>query len=91
MENTKSPGVQSSPIIDMAAVIIIIAGLMTAKSIVIPVLLAMFISVICAQPILWLRKKKVPHSLAVLIVIVGIMLIFFGLGQKPRRVTSSDR
>ena len=80
MENTKPGGIRLSPVVNLAAVIIIIAGLMTAKSIVIPVLLALFISVICAHPILWMRKKKVPHSLAVLIVIAGILLLFFGLG-----------
>jgi len=80
MGDTKAGGLKISPILGFAAVIIVIAGLMTAKSIVIPILLALFISVICAQPILWLRHKKVPHGLAVLIILVIILLVFFGLG-----------
>lgn len=64
-----------------ASLIIIIAGMMYAKSIITLVLLALFVSVICAQPILWLGKRKVPHVLAMFIVLVGVVSIFFGLGE----------
>ncbi len=49
-----------SPPLTAAAVIIIIAGMMQASSIVTPILLALFISVICAQPVTWLARKKNP-------------------------------
>jgi len=64
----------------IAAFIIIIAGMIFAKSIIAPFLMALFISIICAQPIYWLEKKKVPKGLAVLIVLIGILSVFFGLG-----------
>ena len=70
-----------SPALTWATLIIIIAGMMYAKSIITLVLLALFISVICAQPILWLGKRKVPHGLAMFIVLVGVVSIFFGLGE----------
>lgn len=69
-----------SPVLKVASVIIIIAGLMAAQSIVIPLLLALFISIISAKPIYWLEAKKVPSTLAILIVLGGIVLISVGMG-----------
>ena len=54
---------EGSPVIKLAALIIIIAGVIYAKSIIAPCLLALFISVICAQPITWLEKKKIPEKI----------------------------
>ena len=70
-----------SPFIIAAAIIIVIAGLMQAQSIVIPILLSLFISIVCTQPILWLTKKKVPFTLAVFLVLAGILLIFLLIGS----------
>ena len=69
---------EGSPIISIAALIIIIAGVIYAKSIITPILLALFISVICAQPISWIEKKGIPRWLALIIVIFGLIVIFFG-------------
>jgi len=63
-----------------ASMVIIIAGLMAAQQVVVPVLIALFISIVSAQPIMWLQKKKVPDALAILIVFTGILLVFFGFG-----------
>jgi AI-2 transport protein TqsA len=41
-------------------------------------LMALFISIICVQPIQWLKKKKVPGGLAVLIVILAILGFYAG-------------
>ena len=53
---------------------------MYSVSIVKPLLMALFISIICAQPILWLQKKKVPKSLAILLVLIGIVFLFVLFG-----------
>jgi len=77
--NIKGIGsIEDSPIIKLAALIIIFAGAIYAKSIIAPFLLALFISIICMQPITWLEKKKIPRPLAILIVILGLILIFSG-------------
>lgn len=70
-----------SPVVTVAAIIIIIAGMMQATSIVTPILLAFFVSIICAQPVNWLTKKRIPRGLAVVIVLLMILLIFFCLGR----------
>lgn len=65
----------------VAAFLIIIGIAMYASSIITPVLLALFITIICAQPIRWLEKRKVPNGFAVLIVLLVILLFFFGMAE----------
>lgn len=64
--------------LSIAAFIIIIAGLIYAEPIVNPLLMAFFISIICVQPIQWLKRKKVPDGLAVFIVILAILGFYVG-------------
>jgi predicted PurR-regulated permease PerM len=71
---------QSLTLLKVAAFVIIVAGMILAKSIISPFLIALFIAIICAQPIFWLEKKRVPKGLAVLVVLIGILAIFFGFG-----------
>ena len=58
-----------------ACFIVIIAGIRTAEPIIVPFLLSAFIAVICTSPLFWLKKKGVPASIAVLIVLLGIGFI----------------
>ncbi len=58
----------------LAALIIIFAGLKTAQALIVPFLLAFFISIICAGPFFWLQNRKVPAPVAMLIVISVVML-----------------
>ena len=68
-------------IISLAAFIIAIAGFIYGASLITPILMALFISIICTQPITYLMKKKVPQGLAVLIVFTLLIAIFFGFGE----------
>jgi len=70
----------TSNFIIAASIIIIIAGIMAANTIILPIILALFISIICAQPIIWLEKKKIPYGVAMLIVLgsLGLIFLFFG-------------
>ncbi len=63
---------------NIAALIIIFAGVIYAKSIITPFLLALFISIICVQPISWLEKNRFPRWLALIIVIFGLVILFSG-------------
>lgn len=77
MSNNNSAVTIKLPLlITIAGLIIIIAGLMSAVSIVNSILMGLFISIVAAQPILWLRSKKVPLTLSVLLVLFGISSIF---------------
>jgi AI-2 transport protein TqsA len=69
---------EGSPLIKIAALIIIFAGVIYAKSIIIPFLLALFISIVCEQPISWLEKKRIPRWLALIFVLLGMIFLFSG-------------
>ena len=71
---------KGSPFVTIAALIIIFAGVIYAKSIITPFLLAVFISIICEQPISWLEKRRMPRWLALIIVIFGLIFLFSGFG-----------
>lgn len=71
---------KTSPFVILAAIFIILAGIMASHTIVIPIILSLFISIIFTQPILWLETKKIPYSLALLIVLVSATLLFTVLG-----------
>jgi AI-2 transport protein TqsA len=66
--------------VSLAAFVVVMAGAMAAVSIITPMLLAFFISVIAIQPVLWLTERKVNHTFAVLMVLLGVIGIFIGLG-----------
>jgi len=81
MKNNNPLTKQYPASLNIAAFIIIIAGAMYAQNFIIQLLLAFFISIICAQPIYWLQKKKVSQGLAITIVLVLIMAVFIGFGE----------
>ncbi len=65
-----SPGTRPAAgrnwILTVAALMIIIYGLKTAQAIVVPILLALFVSMVGTPPLFWMRRKGVPNPLAVL-------------------------
>ncbi len=71
----------NNPIVTIAAFLIIIGVVMYASSVVTPILFALFITIVCAQPIRWLTDRKVPQGLSVTIVLLVILGVLFGLGE----------
>ncbi len=59
----------------MAAFVVVVSGMRAASSILVPFLLALFIAVICAPLLFWLKRKGVPDLLAVLSVLVMILAL----------------
>lgn len=57
-----------------AGLVVVVAGMQAAASILVPFLLALFVSVICAQPLGWLQKKGFPTPLGILIV-AGVLAL----------------
>jgi AI-2 transport protein TqsA len=80
----KNPGIQVLNAI--AAFIIVVAGLKAASAIVVPFLLAVFISILAASPLLWLQNKGWPLWAALTIIIIGViatmMLLVLLLGAS---------
>ena len=63
-----------------AAAIVVIAGLRAAQSILIPFLIATVLAVLAAPPVDWLKTRRVPTPLAVLLVVVVILLVISAFG-----------
>jgi predicted PurR-regulated permease PerM len=80
---------ENSPLVKIAALIIIFAGVIYAKSLIIPFLLALFISIICEQPVSWLEKRKIPRWLALIIVVLGMIILFSGFAVLTGGTISS--
>jgi AI-2 transport protein TqsA len=59
----------------VAAFVIVAAGMSAAKAIIVPFLLAAFISISGAPILFWLKRRKVPTWLALLIVMCGILIV----------------
>ena len=67
-------------LIVLAALMIVIAGLRAAESILVPFLLAAFIATIAASPLHWLQQRGTPTGLALLAVIALIVIGGTALG-----------
>lgn len=62
-------------LISLAAGVVLIYGLKAAQTIVVPLLLSLFLTVVGAPPLAWLRRKGVPNSIAVALVVIGMVLV----------------
>jgi AI-2 transport protein TqsA len=67
-----------------ASVVIVIAGLRAASSIIVPFLIAVFVAMISIPLQNWLLAHKAPTSLAVLLTILADMLVLVGLALLKR-------
>ena len=68
-------------IMKWAGIIIIIGGIKVTSAIILPLLLAIFISLMLLQPVHWLQSKKVPKNLAILLVLFLFTTLFYALGD----------
>jgi predicted PurR-regulated permease PerM len=69
-----------SPLLAIAAIVIVIAGIKAAEDIVVPFLLAVFIATVAATPIFWLTRSRVPTAVAITLVSTGLIIVVLGLG-----------
>lgn len=58
-----------------ACLVIIIAGVQAAASLLVPLLLSLFIACICLPPLHWLVERRIPAVWAVLLVTLGLGLL----------------
>ena len=61
-------------LISAAAFVIVVAGMRYASGILVPVLLSLFIAIICTPPLLWLKAKKLPTGIALLVMFLAVGL-----------------
>lgn len=63
----------------LAAFVIVIAGVIAAKTIIIPILLSAFIAVICSPPLFWLEGRGLPKTAAFVVVLSVFIAVFLGV------------
>ena len=66
-------------LVAMAALVIVFAGIKLAAEIVVPFLLASFIAIICSPVIKAMTQRKVPHGIAIALLFILILIVFFFL------------
>ena len=66
---------RSNLLLNLAAVVIVLAGIKLSGPVVVPLLISLFIAMIAAPPVFWLEKRRVPAVIAVLGV-VGVIVSF---------------
>ena len=69
----------ASMLLTAASLVVVVAGMRAAESIVVPFLLSVFIAIISAPPLFWLERKGLPRWLALLIVIAVIIAAGIGV------------
>jgi predicted PurR-regulated permease PerM len=68
-------------LVKMAALVIVLTGIMFAGTLVNSLLLSFFIAINVSRPIIWLQEKKVPKGLAITGVFLSIILVLGVFGQ----------
>jgi AI-2 transport protein TqsA len=64
----------------MASIVIIIAGLRAAQTIMAPFMISIFVAITLSPAVLWLTRHRIPAIAAILIVVLGILVIGAGTG-----------
>lgn len=80
-ENERLDNYKSMPLnatLSLAALVVIVAGMKTGASLLVPMLLAFFIAVVCTSPVQWLHRWGLPIRVAVLLtllILLGLVLL----------------
>ena len=81
MESTSQSNNKTAQVlVILASFVIIVAGMRAAESIIVPFLLAVFISIVTSPPFFWLQKKGIPKGIALLFVILFFLLVISSIG-----------
>ncbi len=67
-------------LVSLAAFVVIVAGMRASQSLLVPLLLSLFIAVIAAAPLFYLKSKGMPAGIAMLLVILLIVVIGLLMG-----------
>jgi AI-2 transport protein TqsA len=81
----RAPRRPGNPLLALAALVIVVAGLRAAGPVLVPLLLAMFLAVVSLPVVTWLRARRVPTAAAVaaallldVVVVAGIVALVAG-------------
>ena len=69
-------------LISIAAFVIIIAGINLAQSVIALFLVSVFLALLGTPPVLWLKEKRIPSGIAVLIVMAVMIIVIVLIGAQ---------
>lgn len=78
--NYKKTVAANNVIVSLAAFVVVIAGMKASTEILVPFLLAVFIAVLCTPLMVWLKARKIPTVVSVLLVAALFFLLAATLG-----------
>lgn len=70
----------SRVILILAGLVVVAAGIKAAEAIMVPFLLSVFLATIAATPVFWLQQRRVPASIAIVLVMAGFVTVLLLLG-----------
>lgn len=82
MNKPKDSGSGTKYMVITASLVIIIAGIYLAQSVVVLILISLFLALLGTPPVLWLKAKKIPSVIAVLIVMSCMVIILMLIGAQ---------
>lgn len=82
----QADGKTSRLMLSLAAFVVVVAGMKAAADILVPVLMSLFITVICAPPLFWMKQRKIPTALA----LVALLLVLVVAGMALVGVVNSS-
>jgi len=90
--DSEPKSIASNLLVSVAALVIIVAGMKAASSLLVPFLLALFVAVLIASPFSWLQDKGLSAGVALLVVlgllVLGILLIGTLIGSSVEEFSS---
>lgn len=63
-----------------AAFVVVVAGMKMAEALLVPFLLSVFIALICFPMLTWCKSKRVPNSVAILLIVLLVVLVGMLIG-----------
>lgn len=81
MESTHQSNNRTAQVlVILASFVVIVAGMKAAESIIVPFLLAVFISIVTSPPFFWMQKKGIPKGISLLLVILFFLFVIALIG-----------
>ena len=72
---TDAAPTRTNVVVTLAAIVIVVAGMKAAATLIIPFLIATFLALITVRPMLWLQQNRVPTVLAALLIVLTMLAI----------------
>jgi len=74
--NEKSPTSLRDSVLTLMGILVLLGIVRYASAIIVPLLLALFITIVASTPVAWLKKRGIPSILSVGIVLLAVIALF---------------